>query len=120
MTLILLWTGSFESIVVLRQRGAVDLLDAGHELDLRPSLEAARPAAALPDPRLPRDAGGLSRPDGAPDRGGLLPAARWFRRRALGSILAGIPFYYLTGRTRLGPDRPAPPSSGTRVRVPDL
>ena len=37
----------------LRQRGALHLLDAGHELDLRAPLEAARSSPTLPDARLP-------------------------------------------------------------------
>ena len=49
----------------LRQRGALALLDAGHELDLRASLETAGSATSFQDARVPGDARGVSRADGA-------------------------------------------------------
>ena len=60
----------------LRGRRPVDLLDAGDELDLRPALEAARPAPSLPHARVSGHARSLPRPDRDDDLGGVPHAAQ--------------------------------------------
>ena len=70
MTLILLWTGTFEHRG-LRKRGAVALLHAVHEFDLRSPMEAAGTSPSVPDPRVPGNPRALSAPDGHVDRRGF-------------------------------------------------
>ena len=75
VTLILLWTGTFRTYRRVRQRGAVHLLNALDELDLRAPLEASGSAPTLPHARLPGHAGRLPHPDRPSDGRGVLSAA---------------------------------------------
>ena len=82
MTLVLLWTGSFESIVVYAGVGLSIFSMVAMRLDLRAPLEAAGSASPIPDSRLSADARGISWSDLLADRRGILPAAAGLGRIA--------------------------------------
>jgi len=110
MTLVLLWTGSFESIVVYASVGLsiFSMLAMSSIFVLRWKMpDLPRPFRTPGYPLTPAVYLGLT---------SLLTGAAFYQRpqvsaASLGSILAGIPFYYLWKRAT-SPPPPTPPAAG--------
>jgi APA family basic amino acid/polyamine antiporter len=115
VTLILLWTGSFESIVVYASVGLsiFSVLAMSSIFVLRWKLpDLPRPFRTPGYPLTPAIYLGLT---------SMLTCAAFFLRplvsaAALGSILAGIPFYYLWKRSASSRPTPRPETGGFTTR----